>query len=96
MRNAEKHLGKLFKNLGDNETEIHKALDRIELFMKQDPLYMPYLFNEAIDLAGLTRAKMEHESKDFPEFKRIAKNILKKVREIDRQVCDLRKKENAA
>ena len=96
MRNAEKHLGKLFKNLTDNQSDIHKAFVRIEQFMKQDPLYMPYLFNEAIDLAGLTRAKDKYEVKDFPEFKRIAKKIMKKVREVDRKVCNLGKKKAAA
>jgi len=96
MRNAEKHLGKLFKNIGNNQNEIHQALERVEVFMKQDPLYMPYLFNEAIDLAGLTRAKDKYEIRDFPEFKRIAKNILKKIREVDRLVCVTKKKDAAA
>lgn len=87
FRNAEKHLGKLFKNMNDNQVEIHKTILQIEMFIKQDPLYMPYLFNETIDLAGLTRAKRTYEKKDFPEFKRIAKCVMKKVREIDRKVC---------
>jgi len=87
MRNAEKHLTKLFRSLTKNQSEIHAALTRIELFIKQDPLYIPYLFNETLDLAGLTRAKASYDKKDLPEFKRIAKNILKKVREMDRMVC---------
>lgn len=96
MRNAEKHLAKLFKNLEANQQDIHAAFERIELFVKQDPLYMPYLFNETIDLAGLTRAKARHEPKDLPEFKRIAKAILKKVRTMDRKVCFTNKEEAAA
>ena len=87
MRNAEKHLAKLFKKISTNQRDIHQAFTRIETFMKQDPLYMPYLFNEAIDMAGLTRAKHSYESGDLHEFKRIAKRIMKKVREIDRLVC---------
>ncbi|MGL1861602.1 MAG: DUF115 domain-containing protein [Pseudodesulfovibrio sp.] len=87
LRNAEKHLGKLFKNVSKNQIEIHKTFKRIDLFIKQDPLYMPYLFNEGIDLAGLTRAKRTYGPKDYPEFKRIAKCVMKKVREIDRKVC---------
>lgn len=87
MRNAEKHLTKLFKNITANQKEIHTALERIEMFVKQDPLYMPYLFNETLDLAGLTRAKARHERSDLQEFKSIAKRILKKVREMDRKVC---------
>ena len=95
MRNAEKHLTKLFKNLKENQQDIHGALERIELFIKQDPLYMPYLFNETLDLAGLTRAKARHEQSDLREFKSIAKRILKKVREMDRKLC-FRAEETAA
>ena len=87
LRNAEKLLGKLFKNLNANQDEIHKTFLNIEVFLKQDPLYLPYLFNETMDLAGLTRAKKRYERKDFPEFKRIARCVLKKIREIDRKVC---------
>lgn len=87
LRNAEKHLGKLFKDIEQNQKEIHAALERIELFIKQDPLYMPYLFNETLDLAGITKAKARHEPTDLREFKGIAKRILKKVREVDRKVC---------
>lgn len=87
LRNAEKHLSKLFKNVKENQQEIHATFTKIEMFFKQDPLYLPYLYNETLDMAGLTRAKRDHEQKDFPEFKRIAKNALRKVREIDRKVC---------
>ena len=87
LRNAEKHLAKLFRNIADNQTDIHQTFERVDMFIKQDPLYMPYLFNQIIDLAGLTRAKKRYEARDFPEFKRIAKCIMKKVREIDRLVC---------
>ena len=96
MRNAEKHLAKLFKNMNRNQQEIHQTFQRIEAFIKQDPLYMPYLFNECIDLAGLTRAKHSYESKDFPEFKRIAKAVMKKVREIDKLVCTEKPKQAVA
>jgi hypothetical protein len=87
LHNMEKHLAKLFKNLKANQKSVHEALNRMELFIKQDPLYAPYLFNEIVDLAGLTRAKFAYEAKDLGEFKRISKNVLKKVREIDRKVC---------
>lgn len=95
FRNAEKHLGKLFKNLSANQQEVHNTFRKIEAFIKQDPLYMPYLFNEVIDMAGLTRAKRIYEPKDFPEFKRIGKCVMKKVREIDRKVCTDPKELNA-
>ncbi len=87
LRNIEKHLGKLFRNLEANQDQIHEAFGRVDMFFKQDPLYMPYLYNETVDLAGLTRAKKRYVQRDFPEFKRIARCVLKKVREVDRLVC---------
>ena len=94
LRNAEKRLTSLFKNITANQTDIHATFSRIELFIKQDPLYMPYLFNETLDLAGLTKAKSKYERKDLPEFKRIARCVLKKVREMDRVVCITDKNSN--
>jgi len=95
LRNAEKRLNKLFRNLKSNQDDIHKTFLNLELFLKQDPLYLPYLFNETIDLAGLTRAKKRYELKDLSEFKRISRCVLKKVREIDRKVCLAEEVENA-
>lgn len=86
LRNVEKRLAKLFKKVRHNQNDIHKTLEQVELFVKSEPLYIPYLFNETIDLAGLTRAKHHYEPKDLGEFKRIAKSILKKIREVDRFV----------
>ncbi|MUM76279.1 DUF115 domain-containing protein [Pseudodesulfovibrio sp. F-1] len=87
LRNIEKHLGKLFRNLGANQTAVHEAMGRVEIFLNQDPLYTPYLYNELVDLAGLTRAKKRYAQRDYPEFRRIMRCVLKKVREIDRLVC---------
>jgi len=87
LRNVEKRLSKLFKKVAQNQNEIHQTIQQVEMFVKSEPLYIPYLFNETIDLAGLTRAKHHYEPKDLGEFKRIAKKILKKIREVDRCVA---------
>lgn len=87
FRNVEKRLTKLFKKVARNQNEIHKTMEQVELFVKSEPLYIPYLFNETIDLAGLTKAKHHYEPKDLGEFKRIIKKILKKIREVDRCVA---------
>lgn len=87
LRHIEKRLGKLFRNCNNNQQEIHKALQEVDFFVKQNPVYLPYLFNETLNLAGLTRAKAKYEPRDFGEFKRISKSIIKKVREVDRFVC---------
>ncbi len=84
LRNAEKRLTRLFRNLDKNQGEIHGLFEQALLFIKQDPLYLPYLFNEIINLAGLAKARQFYEAKDLSEFRRIEKEVLRKVREIDR------------
>ena len=84
LHNAEKRLTKLFRNLGKNQGEIHGLFEQALLFIKQDPLYLPYLFNEIINLSGLAKARQIYEAKDLSEFRRIEKEVLRKVREIDR------------
>jgi hypothetical protein len=86
LRGAEKRLEKLFKRTAENQAEIHTLMEQVMGFLRHDPLYLPYLFNETIDLAGLTRAKLSYEPRDFFEFKKIGKNVLKKVKEIDRHL----------
>jgi hypothetical protein len=84
LRNAEKRLTKLFRNLGKNQGEIHGLFEQALLFIKQDPLYLPYLFNEVINLSGLAKTRQTYEPKDLSEFRKIEKEVLRKVREIDR------------
>lgn len=87
LRNVEKRLRKLFKHVADNQEEIHKTMQQVEEFIKQDALYIPYLYNETVDMAGLTRAKFRYEAKDFQTFRTIMKTVIRKVREVDRHVC---------
>ena len=87
LRNVDKRLTKLFKKLGPNQQEIHNVLNNVDRFLKHDPLYAPYLFNEAIDLAGLTKAKLRYGPEDLAAFKKLVRKIMKKVREVDRLVC---------
>ncbi|OGR37466.1 MAG: hypothetical protein A2051_07400 [Desulfovibrionales bacterium GWA2_65_9] len=89
LRSVEKRLQKLFKHNQDNQVDIHNMLEQALFFVRQDPLYLPYLFNETLDLAGLTRTRRNYDPKDMMEFKRIGKNILAKVREVDRCVAGL-------
>jgi len=89
LRNVEKRLGKLFKHNDANQEDIHNTLEQALFFVRQDPLYLPYLFNETLDLAGLAKTRRTYEPRDMMEFKRIGKNILSKVREVDRCVAGL-------
>ncbi len=89
FRGLEKRMQKLFRQCGQSQDEIHTLLEQALFFVRQDPLYLPYLFNEPIDLAGLAKTRRSYHPADLSEFKRIGKNILAKVREVDRCVGGL-------
>ncbi|XPV75418.1 MAG: motility associated factor glycosyltransferase family protein [Desulfovibrio sp.] len=86
MRNVERQLEKLFKKPQNNQKEIHALLHQVTVFIKQDPLYIPYLYNEILDMNGLARAIRTYSRKELSEFKRLRKAILTKIRQIDRCV----------
>lgn len=83
LRNAQKRLDKLFKKLDKKQTEIWETLQQLHKYLRHDPLYLPYLFNELMDVAGLLYGGRRFELKDLTTFKHIVKRILAKVREID-------------
>lgn len=87
IRGMERRMQKLFRQCGQSQNEIHTLLEQALFFVRQDPLYLPYLFNETIDLAGLAKTRSSYHPADFSEFKRIGKSILAKVREVDRCVA---------
>ncbi len=73
LNHVTKRLEKLFRKHGKNQEEIHKALHEVYFFIRQDLLYLPYLYNEILDMAGLARAKSHYVPKDLPHYKRIIK-----------------------
>ncbi|MDY7001451.1 MAG: 6-hydroxymethylpterin diphosphokinase MptE-like protein [Thermodesulfobacteriota bacterium] len=83
LRAVTRRLEKLFKKPEKNQGSIHQAFGQVFTYFRQDPLYAPYLFNEIMDMAGLTHAKSGHARKELVDFKKIAKRALAKVREID-------------
>ncbi|MBI5520556.1 MAG: motility associated factor glycosyltransferase family protein [Desulfovibrio sp.] len=89
IRGLERRMQKLFRQCGQSQKEIHTLLEQALFFVRQDPLYLPYLFNETIDLAGLAKTRRSYNPADFSEFKRIGKSILAKVREVDRCVSGM-------
>ncbi|MGE4290866.1 MAG: motility associated factor glycosyltransferase family protein [Desulfovibrio sp.] len=96
LHRAEKRLEKLFRRVGRNQHEIHGLMEQVSLFIHQDPLYLPYLYNETLDLAGLTKAKFRYEPRDLGEFRRIVRNVLKKVKEVDRRLTGTESRRDAA
>ena len=73
LNHVTKRLEKLFRKHGKNQDEIHKTLHEVYFFIRQDLLYMPYLYNEILDMAGLARAQYSYAPKDLPRYKRIIK-----------------------
>jgi len=88
LKNAGNHLEKLFKHPRKNTAEIHAMFERLALFLKQDPLYLPYLYNEIMDVCGLCHARTSYGMKDMVEFRHIRKRVLDKVREMDRRLSE--------
>ncbi len=87
LNHVTKRLEKLFRKHGKNQEEIHRALHEVYFFIRQDLLYVPYLYNEILDMAGLARAQSSYAPKDLPRYKQIVKKILSKVRHMDRALC---------
>ena len=83
LRNVERKLTRLFKKPEKNQEAIHQTFEQAYFFVRQDRLYLPYLFNEIMDMAGLARVRARYERKDLSEFKRIARRVAAKVREMD-------------
>ncbi|MCK9240821.1 6-hydroxymethylpterin diphosphokinase MptE-like protein [Desulfocurvus sp.] len=84
LRAVQKRLGRLYGKAGARQDDIRQTLEQVLLFLKQDPLYTPYLYNEIMDLAGLARLSAAHAQGEFPQVRRILERALAKVREVDR------------
>lgn len=83
LRNAQKRMEKLFKKPEKNQGEIRNMFGNLSMFLKQNPLYLPYLYNEVMDISGLLYAHAKYELRDLGEFKKIKKRVLHKIREMD-------------
>ncbi len=87
LKNLGGRMEKLFKNPGKNAVEIRVLFERLRFFLGQDPLYLPYLYNELMDVAGLCHARSSYGMKDMVEFRRIRRRVMEKVREMDQVLC---------
>lgn len=83
LKNAQKRLEKLFRKSGRNHREIRETLANVHAFMRQDPLYLPYLYNEILDVAGLLHTRPNYAPRDLSQFKSIIKRVRAKVRRMD-------------
>jgi len=80
---VQKRLAEIFNRAKENQPQIRMVLSQILVFLRQDPLYQPYLFKEILDIAGLVYTKGSYGSAEFAECQGILVRTLKKVEEID-------------
>jgi len=83
LKNASRRLEKLMRKPARNQGEIRGLLSQLEFFFRHDPVYMPYLYNEIMDMAGLIQTRSSYGVKELTLFKEIRKRVLAKTREVD-------------
>lgn len=84
LKSAQKRLEKLYRRSAKNQAQIRQTLSQVLMFLRQDPLYTPYLYNEFMDVAAMAKLGGVQKMKDFVELKKTFARVLEKVREIDR------------
>lgn len=83
LKNASRRLEKLVRRADKHQGEIKELLSQIQFFMRHDPLYMPYLYNEIMDMAGLIHTNPKYGARELTAFKAIRRRVVNKVKEID-------------
>jgi hypothetical protein len=90
LKNVSRRLEKLMRKAAKHQNEIRGLLSQIQFFLKHDPLYMPYLYNEIMDLAGIIQTRTYYGAKELADFKEIRKRVQAKVKEIDESLAPSR------
>jgi hypothetical protein len=83
LKNASRRLEKLIRKADKHQGEIKSLLTQILFFLRKDPLYLPYIYNEIMDLAGLIQTRTHYGVKELTDFKNIRKRVMDKIKEID-------------
>ena len=83
LKNVGHRLERLFRKADKHQGEIRSLFAQILLFLKQDPLYLPYIYNEIMEVAGLIQTHAHYGAKDLTDFKNIKKRVMRKIKEID-------------
>jgi hypothetical protein len=81
-----KRLSKLFKKTKLPHEAIRKTFKEVYIFLNQNPLYSPYIYNEIIDLYGLIHLHSKYAHEDLPRCKNILSKVIKKLKYIERQL----------
>jgi hypothetical protein len=83
LGNAARRLEKLMRKAHKHQAEIRHLLSQIQFFLRHDPLYLPYIYNEIMELAGLIQTRPHYGVKELTEFQAIRRRVQEKTREID-------------
>jgi hypothetical protein len=83
LRNATRRLDKLMRKAGKRQGEIKQHLNNVLHFLKQDPLYLPYLYNEVMDMAAMVNCQASYSPADMKNYRDILKRGLDKVKRVD-------------
>jgi hypothetical protein len=98
LRAATRRLEKFMKKPGKHQIEIRQVLSNVLQFLKQDPLYLPYLYNEVMDMAAMVNCRDRYSPTDMKEYRDVLKRSLTKVKAMDEALGPkgLERKEEAA
>jgi hypothetical protein len=84
LASAVKRLEKLFRKPPVDQHAVHAFFGEVLIFMKQDPLYAPYIYNDILDVSALARLRRQYTREELKDFKAVVKRVVVKVRELDR------------
>ncbi len=87
LRSAQKKLEKLFKKPDKNRQEIWNVFKEAHGILRREPLYLPYLFNEVMNVGKLLNPGPKYEYEDFTSFKQVVKSAQTKSRQVENAVC---------
>ncbi|WP_461209095.1 motility associated factor glycosyltransferase family protein [Desulfocurvus sp. DL9XJH121] len=83
LKSVQKRLYKLFQHSAKRQGEIRGVLNHVLMFLRQDPLYTPYLYNEFMDVAAMAKLGGVHRMQDFVRLKQLFVRVLEKVKHVD-------------
>ncbi len=83
LRQKLKEFEKLAKKPARNATQSFEALNALHAFLRSDPVFLPYLYNEFMDVAGLTLETRPFGPQEFSRVRQIVKRVREKVKRME-------------
>ncbi|MFW5734787.1 MAG: hypothetical protein ACOCWR_06990, partial [Oceanidesulfovibrio sp.] len=60
-----------------------EALNDLHLFLRSDPVFLPYLYNEFTDVAGLTLEAKPFGPQELGQVRKLLKKVREKVKRVE-------------